>query len=69
MASTRKLVTNQDLKEAMDRGFSIRVFQNDLVVGHRGRIIRFDDQTVYIQYGVSEFTYHDRDECEFFGVI
>jgi hypothetical protein len=66
MAHTRRLMTDQDFQEAMDRHMSIRVFKNDLVVDSGGVIIRFDETTVVIQSGVGDVAYHQREECEFF---
>jgi len=66
MASNRRLLTDPDFQEAMDLKRVIRVFQDDLIVGSGGHIIRFDDETVVIQSGVSEIHYHPRAGCEFF---
>jgi hypothetical protein len=66
MARNRKLITDQDLQEAMDRHASIRVFQDDHVVDSGGVVIRFTDTDVVIQNKVSELAYYRRDLCEFF---
>ncbi|WP_199613596.1 hypothetical protein [Paenibacillus alkalitolerans] len=66
MSRNRRLVSDQDLQEAMERQVSIRVFQDDLVVDSGGIIVRFTDKTVVTQSGVSDITYHDRELCEFF---
>ena len=66
MAQNRRLLTDQDFKEAMERQAGIRVFQDDHVVASGGIITRFDDLSVVIQSGVSDISYHDRDQCEFF---
>lgn len=66
MASNRRLQTDQDFNEAMERQTRIRVFQDDHVVDAGGVIIRFDDQTVVIQASVSDLAYHSRSQCEFF---
>jgi hypothetical protein len=66
MAQNRRLLTDQDFKEAMDRQSGIRVFQNDQVVASGGIITRFDNQSVVLQAGVSDISYHQREQCEFF---
>jgi hypothetical protein len=66
MANNRRLMTDADFQEAMDLHRVIRVFQDDLIVSTGGTIIRFDDETVVIQSGVSDIHYHPRVRCEFF---
>jgi hypothetical protein len=66
MARNRRLVTDQDLQEAMDDHVAIRVFQDDAIIDSGGTITRFDDQVVVTLSGVSDVTYHKRDRCEFF---
>jgi hypothetical protein len=68
MAYNRKLVTDPDFQEAMDRQVPIRVFQNDQVIDSGGLIIRFTEQFIIVQTGVSEISYHKRALCEFFGM-
>ncbi|MCQ6563243.1 hypothetical protein [Paenibacillus mendelii] len=62
----RRLLTDQDFNEAMERQIKLRVFQDDHVVDMGGIIVRFDDLMVVVQSGVSEIAYHDRKRCEFF---
>jgi ribosome maturation factor RimP len=66
MAHNRRLITDQDFKEAMERQVSIRVFQDDHIVDSGGVIVRFDDQTIVVQSTVSDLHYHQRDLCEFY---
>jgi hypothetical protein len=66
MSINRRLETDQDFQEAMDRQARIRVFQNDHMVDSGGVISRFDDQIIAVQSSVSELTYHPRQLCEFF---
>jgi hypothetical protein len=66
MAQNRRLVTDQDFQEAMEREFRIRVFQDDHVVDSSGVISRFDDRQIVIQSGVSDIAYYPREQCEFF---
>ncbi|MCZ8512251.1 hypothetical protein O9H85_07375 [Paenibacillus filicis] len=68
MAYNQKLITDQDFQQAMDREAHIRVFQDDHVVGAGGVIARFTDDTIVIQYSVSDVTYHSRRDCEFFEI-
>jgi len=66
MARNNRLVTDRDLQEAIERETPVRVFQNDEMVEAGSRIIRFDDNIVVTQSGVSEISHHRRDESEFF---
>lgn len=66
MARNRKLLTDRDFQEALDREYPVRVFKDDLIVDSGGVIIRFDDALVVVQSGVSQITYHERSRCEFF---
>jgi hypothetical protein len=66
MAINRRLETDQDFQEAMDRQARIRVFHNDHMVDSGGVITRFDDQIIAVQGSVSELSYHQRQLCEFF---
>ncbi|MCS7458894.1 hypothetical protein N0M98_01965 [Paenibacillus doosanensis] len=66
MASNRKLFTDQDFQEAMDRRTPIRVFQDDHIVDSGVVIIRFTGESIVTQAGVSDVTYHSRAGCEFF---
>ncbi|MBM7568394.1 hypothetical protein [Paenibacillus sacheonensis] len=68
MALYRRLVTNEDFEEAMERQFRLRVFKDDHIVDSGGVIIRFDDTTVVSQSSVSDVAYHDRAACEFFEI-
>ncbi|SDC01185.1 hypothetical protein SAMN02799630_02423 [Paenibacillus sp. UNCCL117] len=66
MAQNRRLLTDQDFQEAMDRQRRIRVFEQDHVVDFGGIIVRFTEDTVVIQAGVGDVAYHSRSACEFF---
>ncbi|WP_274361356.1 hypothetical protein [Paenibacillus thermotolerans] len=66
MAGNRRLITDQDFQEAMLNETGIRVFRDDHVVDAGVVIIRFDDSVVVTQSGVSDISYHDRRECDFF---
>jgi hypothetical protein len=68
VAHNRKLETDQDFQEAMDRNVRIRIFQDDHIIEAGGLIIRFDEQLVVTQTGVGDIAYHRRDSCEFFGM-
>jgi hypothetical protein len=66
MAYNRRLVTDEDFQEAMERQALIRVFQNDYVINSGGVISNFDDNVISVHSGVSELAYHLREQCEFF---
>ena len=68
MALNRRLITDTDFQEALERRLAIRVFQDDHIVDSGSVIVRFDDQTVVTQSGVSDIHYHPRTECEFFEI-
>ncbi|ALS30181.1 hypothetical protein ABEV74_03820 [Paenibacillus cisolokensis] len=66
MAQYRKLETDRDFQEAMERQHPLRVFRDDYVIDSGGVIVRFDNRTVVVQTGVGDIAYHPRQECEFF---
>ncbi|MEF2243582.1 MULTISPECIES: hypothetical protein [unclassified Paenibacillus] len=66
MSINRRIVTDRDFEEAVQRQQSIRVFQNDHIIDNKTLIIRFDEQLVVTQSDYSDVTYHNRNECEFF---
>lgn len=68
MAYNRKLETDADFREAMERQVPIRIFRDDHVVGAGGIISRFTESEIIIQSGVGDLAYFRRDECEFFGM-
>jgi RNase P/RNase MRP subunit p29 len=68
MALNRRLVTDQDFQEALERGLTVRVFQNDHVVGSGGTIVRYTADTIVVQNGVSDIAHHPRALCEFFDI-
>jgi ribosome maturation factor RimP len=66
MAINRRLQTDQDFQEAMEKQVRVRVFQNDHMVNTGGILVRFDELIVALQSSVSDLTYHQRELCEFF---
>jgi hypothetical protein len=68
MAHNRRLETDDDFQEAMDRQIGVRIFQDDHIIEAGGIILRFDDQLVVTQTGVGDISYHKRADCEFFGM-
>ncbi len=66
MAQNIRLLTDQDFEEAMQRQARLRVFKNDHIIDNNGIIVRFDNQTVVVQAGVGDLSYHARADCEFF---
>jgi len=65
-AINRRLVTQSDLQDAMERQIGVRVFENNHIAESGGIILRFDDRTVVIQSGVGDLSYFSRQSCEFF---
>jgi RNase P/RNase MRP subunit p29 len=68
MPINRRLITDQDFSEVLERHLRVRVFQDDQLIGSGGTIIRFDDQTIVVQSSVSDVAYHPRKQCEFFEI-
>lgn len=66
MAQNRKLVTDRDFQEAQDREVHVRVFRDDQIVDSGVVVVRFTETFVVTQSGVSDVSYHARNECEFF---
>jgi len=66
MARNRRLITDKDFQEAIEKETPVRVFQDDAIVDSGGIVTRFDDDVVVTQSGVSDVSYHRRDSCEFF---
>ncbi|EFM10314.1 conserved hypothetical protein [Paenibacillus curdlanolyticus YK9] len=66
MSINRRLHTDSDFQEALDRQIKLRVFRDDHMIENGGTLVRFDDSTVVIQSSVSDLAYYTRSECEFF---
>jgi len=66
MARNRRLITDRDLQEAMEKETPIRVFRDDAIVDSGGIVTRFDDAIVVVQAGVGDVAYHRRDVSEFY---
>ncbi|WP_435924049.1 hypothetical protein [Paenibacillus sp. DYY-L-2] len=66
MPTIRRLLTEQDFQEAVDRKLRVRVFRDEHMVDNNTVIIRFTDDTIITQSGVSELTYHPRRDSQFF---
>ncbi|WP_068787302.1 hypothetical protein [Paenibacillus phocaensis] len=66
MPTLRELFTDLDFQEALDRKLRIRVFRDDHMIDNGSIVIRFTDDTIITQAGVSELSYHPRRECQFF---
>lgn len=66
MSINRRLLTDADLEEALQKGTRIRVFQDNHIVDSSSVIVRFDEGTVVTQSGVSDLMYHRRADCEIF---
>ncbi|WP_054955335.1 hypothetical protein [Paenibacillus dakarensis] len=68
MPIVRPLTTDQDFQEAMERKYKIRIFKDNHLIDAGTAIIRFTDDTIVTQSGVSSLGYYKREECEFFEV-
>lgn len=66
MAVNRRIFTDQDFEEAIEKQSRIRVFQDNHIVDSSSLVVRFDDRIVVTQSGVSDIAYHNRKQCEFF---
>lgn len=66
MAQNRRLETDQEFNEAMEKQALIRIFKDDHIIDSGVVITRFDDQTIVVQSGVSGLFYYSRTACEFF---
>ena len=68
MPITRELLTDADFEEAAAHKQRIRVFRNDHMIDSNTIIIRFTNETVITQSGVSDVTYHPRRDCQFYEI-
>ena len=68
MPIVRPLITDQDFQEAVDLKYRIRIFKDNHLIDSGTIVIRFTDETIITQSGVSTIGYHIREECEFFEV-
>lgn len=68
MPIVRPLMTDQDFQEVLDRKIPIRVFRDNHLIEAGSLVIRFTDETVITQSGVSTLGYYSREECEFFEI-
>jgi len=66
MSLLRRLITDADFSEALEKEKYIRVFQHNQIIDNRSVIVRFDDQLVVTQATVGDLMYHHRHDCEYF---
>ncbi|MEF2967829.1 hypothetical protein V3851_18525 [Paenibacillus sp. M1] len=66
MPTIRRLLTEQDFEEAINRRLRVRVFRDDHIVDNDTVIIRITEENVITQTGVSELSYHSRRDSQFF---
>lgn len=66
MSVNRRLMTDSDFEEVIEKKLRIRVFQDNHIVDSSSYVIRFDDSIIVTQSGVSDIAYHNRKQCEFF---
>ncbi|ANY75811.1 hypothetical protein BBD41_26330 [Paenibacillus ihbetae] len=68
MPIVRPLLTDADFKEVLEKSIPIRIFKDNHLIESGGIVIRFTEDTIITQSGVSSLGYHGRDNCEFFEV-
>lgn len=68
MSLNRRLTTDADFEEALQKGTRIRVFRDNHIVDASSLIVRYDETIVVTQSGVSDLMYHKRADCEFFDL-
>lgn len=68
MPILRRLITEADFQEAMDRRLLVRVFRDNHLIESGSALIRFTDETIITQSTVSDLTYHSRRDCQFFEI-
>ncbi|MBA9088141.1 hypothetical protein FHR92_004637 [Fontibacillus solani] len=66
MPTIRRLFTDHDFHEAVDRKLHIRIFRDSHLIEADSFVVRFTDETIITQSSVSDLTYHPRKECQFF---
>ncbi|KRE48795.1 hypothetical protein [Paenibacillus sp. Soil522] len=66
MAINRRLHTDCDFEEVIRQQQRIRVFQDNQLIDSSSLVVRFDDSIIVTQSGISDISYHNRKECEFF---
>ncbi|UNK16457.1 hypothetical protein MNQ98_18335 [Paenibacillus sp. N3/727] len=68
MPIVRPLITDQDFQEAADLQYKIRIFKDNHLIDSGTIVIRFTNETIITQSGISSLGYHKREECEFFEI-
>lgn len=68
MPILRRLVTEQDFQEAVDRRLLIRVFRDNHLIESGSTLIRFTTETIITQSSVSDLSYHSIRDCQFFEI-
>ena len=68
MPILRRLVTEQDFQEAVDRRLLIRVFRDNHLIESGSTLIRFTAETIITQSSVSDLSYHSIRDCQFFEI-
>lgn len=66
MAINRRLNSDRDFEEVIAQQLRIRVFENNQLIDSSSLVVRYDDNIIVTQSGVSDIAYHNRKECEFF---
>lgn len=66
MSVNRRIHTDQDFEEIIEKQLRIRVFQDNQIVEGSTLVVRYDDSIIVTQSGANDITYHNRKDCEFF---
>jgi len=66
MSVNRRLITDLDFEEVIEKQWRVRVFQDNHIIDTNSYVVRYDDRLIVTQSGVSDIMYHNRNECEFF---
>ncbi|GGH09629.1 hypothetical protein [Paenibacillus segetis] len=68
MPILRRLITEQDFQEAVDRRLLVRVFRDNHLIESGSTMIRFTADTIITQSSVSDLSYHSIRDCQFFEI-
>ncbi|MCA0757384.1 hypothetical protein KP806_20200 [Paenibacillus sp. N4] len=66
MAINRRLGSDRDFEEMIEKQLRIRVFQNNQIIDAGSVVVRFDDNVIVTQSGIGDISYHSRQDCEFY---
>lgn len=66
MAINRRLGSDRDFEEMIEKQLRVRVFQNNQIIDAGSVVVRFDDSIIVTQSGIGDISYHSRQDCEFY---